>query len=131
MTDEVQLFTDSSAAKSSVSRTGLGRMKHLEIRDLWRQREVGLGRVLVNKVEGTRNPVDLMTKNLKRWEIEVRLRLMGIRNKWKEECQEEDEEMLTKEVNTLGFSLFRRGPEHYYHNICLIRGVNVNAPFSR
>ena len=32
MTDKVQLFTDSGAATSSVSRTGLGRMKHLEIR---------------------------------------------------------------------------------------------------
>ncbi len=39
-TERIQLFTDSSAAKSFVSRTGLGRMKHLEIRDLWLQGEV-------------------------------------------------------------------------------------------
>ena len=84
MADKVQLYTDSSAAKSFVSRTGLGRMKHLEIRDLWLQQEVGLGRVVVDKVDGTRNPADLMTKYLKRWEIEVRLRLMGIRIKWRQ-----------------------------------------------
>ena len=35
---ELQLHTDSSAAKSFVSRKGLGKMKHLEIRDLWLQR---------------------------------------------------------------------------------------------
>jgi hypothetical protein len=83
--EHVQLFTDSSAAKSFVSRKGLGKMKHLEIRDLWLQREVGLGEVIVNKVAGPRNPADLMTKFLKRWEIELRLKLMGIRVRWDEE----------------------------------------------
>ncbi len=83
--EHVQLFTDSSAAKSFVSRRGLGKMKHLEIRDLWLQREVGLGKVTVNKVAGPRNPADLMTKFLKRWEIELRLKLMGIRVRWDEE----------------------------------------------
>ncbi len=57
-------------------------MKHLEIRDLWLQREVGLGKVIVHKVDGPRNPADLMTKFLKRWEIELRLKLMGIRIGW-------------------------------------------------
>eukprot|EP00973_Karenia_brevis_P018351 2517538-Karenia_brevis.AAC.1 len=35
----VQLGTDSSAAKSFVCRRGLGKMRHLEIRDLWLQKE--------------------------------------------------------------------------------------------
>ena len=87
--DHIQLFTDSSAAKSFVSRKGLGKMKHLEIRDLWLQREVGLGKVVVNKVEGPKNPADLMTKYLKRWEIDLRLKLMGIRVKWSEPLQGE------------------------------------------
>ena len=103
--EKIQLFTDSSAAKSFVSRTGLGRMKHLEIRDLWLQREVGLGKVVVNKVEGPRNPADLMTKYLKRWEIELRLQLMGLRIEWNKDCQIEDGDMLAKEVNALGLSL--------------------------
>ena len=80
----VQLFTDSSAAKSFVSRRGLGKMRHLEIRDLWLQREVGLGKVTVNKVAGPKNPADLMTKFLKRWEIDLRLKLMGIRAQWED-----------------------------------------------
>ena len=105
--EKIQLFTDSSAAKSFVSRTGLGRMKHLEIRDLWLQREVGLGKVVVNKVEGPRNPADLMTKYLKRWEIDVRLQLMGLRIEWNQDCQIEDGDMLSKEVNALGLSLLK------------------------
>ena len=105
VTDRIQLFTDSSAAKSFVSTTGLGRMKHLEIRDLWLQREVGLGRVIVNKVEGPRNPADLLTKYFKKWEIELRLRLMGLRVHWDEECQADDGDMLSKEVNALGLSM--------------------------
>ena len=107
MLERVQLYTDSSAAKSFVSRRGLGRMKHLEIRDLWLQREVGLGRVIVNKVEGPRNPADLMTKYLKRWEIELRLKLTGIRVDWEEE-NPQDEDMLEKEVNLLGWAMLRR-----------------------
>ena len=81
---ELQLHTDSSAAKSFVSRKGLGKMKHLEIRDLWLQREVALGKVSVNKVDGTKNPADLMTKYLRKEEIEERLQLMGIRIQWDE-----------------------------------------------
>ena len=104
----IHLFTDSSAAKSFVSRQGLGKMKHLEIRDLWLQREVGLNRVIVCKVDGTRNPADLMTKYLKRWEIEVRLGLMGMRVIWDPEVREEDKEELAQEVLELGWSFLRR-----------------------
>ena len=80
-------------------------MKHLEIRDLWLQREVGLGKVFVNKVEGPGNPADLMTKYFKRWEIDLRFRLMGIKVTWSKECQADDEAMLTKEVNALGLAI--------------------------
>ena len=85
LSSKIQLFTDSSAAKSFVSRKGLGKMKHLEIRDLWLQREVGLGKVDVNKIEGTKNPADLLTKYLKSHEIDFRLKLMGIRVRWESE----------------------------------------------
>ena len=73
------LGTDSSAAKSFVSRRGLGRMRHIEVRDLWLQIEVAAGRVKVVKVKGDENPADLMTKFLKVEEIRERLERMGIR----------------------------------------------------
>ena len=39
------LGADSAAAKSFVSRRGLGRMRHIEVRDLWLQAEVAAGKV--------------------------------------------------------------------------------------
>ena len=74
----VFLGTDSSAAKSFVSRRGLGRMRHLDIRDLCLQKEVREGRVVVSKVLGTENPADLMTKILGSSEIDMRLEGMNI-----------------------------------------------------
>jgi len=53
-------------------------MRHLEIRDLWLQKEIREGRVKVHKVLGTENPADLMTKILTIKEIEDRLRNMSI-----------------------------------------------------
>ena len=44
--------TDSAAAKSFVSKRGLGRMRHLELRDLWLQREVGEEKVVIRKAAG-------------------------------------------------------------------------------
>ena len=43
----IKLGTDSSAAKSFVSRRGLGKMRHLEIRNLWLQKEVADGNVII------------------------------------------------------------------------------------
>ena len=40
LSNVVHVGTDSSAAKSFVNRQGLGKMRHLEIRDLWLQKEV-------------------------------------------------------------------------------------------
>eukprot|EP00973_Karenia_brevis_P087598 12147578-Karenia_brevis.AAC.1 len=58
----VKLGTDSSAAKSFVCRRGPGKMRHLEITDLWLQKEVSDGKLMVEKVPGEENPADLMTK---------------------------------------------------------------------
>jgi hypothetical protein len=70
--------TDSSAAKSFVSRRGLGKMRHLEIRDLWLQQQVREGLVEVSKVPGERNTADLMTKILPLADIRVRVADLGM-----------------------------------------------------
>ena len=53
-------------------------MRHLEIRDLWLQKEVAEGKVVVEKVVGSSNPADLMTKVLSLKEVEFRLELMNM-----------------------------------------------------
>ena len=75
---EIALGTDSSAAKSFVARRGLGRMRHIEVRDLRLQEEVRKGGVRVVKLAGEENPADLMTKYLHEKEISIRLEGMGM-----------------------------------------------------
>ena len=76
---QITLGTDSSAAKSFVGRRGLGKMRHIEIRDLWLQKEVREGRVRVEKIPGEKNPADLMTKYLGVDVIRQRLGEMNLR----------------------------------------------------
>ena len=72
----VRLGTDSQAAMSFVNRRGLGRMRHLDIRDMWLQSEVLAGKVIADKVSGARNPADLMTKVLSIQDVVDRLSMM-------------------------------------------------------
>ena len=79
LSNVLRLGTDSSAAKSFVSRRGLGRMRHLDIRDLWLQKEIRDGRLEVVKIPGTQNHADLMTKVLKSSEVVERLDGMSLK----------------------------------------------------
>ena len=79
LTNVIKLGTDSSAAKSFVCRRGLGKMRHLEIRDLWLQAEVEQGRLEVHKVKGDQNAADLMTKVLSLGEVADRLSWINLR----------------------------------------------------
>ena len=54
-------------------------MRHIEIRDLWLQKEVREGRVKVVKIPGESNPADLMTKFLGVETIKRRLQEMNLR----------------------------------------------------
>eukprot|EP00973_Karenia_brevis_P035406 4881257-Karenia_brevis.AAC.1 len=78
MSNVIRLGTDSSAAKRFVCRRGLGKMRDLEIRDLWLQKEVQDGKLEVSKVPGDSNPADLMTKILTVREIKSRLESINI-----------------------------------------------------
>ena len=73
-----RLGTDSAAAKTFVNRRGVGKMRHLQIRDLWLQEEVEKGMLEVVKAKGNKNPADLMTKILTKKEICERLGRMNI-----------------------------------------------------
>ena len=49
------LYTDSSAAKGISSRRGLGRVRHIELSELWLQDQVARGRIAVRKIRGEDN----------------------------------------------------------------------------
>ena len=62
--------TDSSAAMSFVYRMGLVKMRHIEARDLWLQKEVLKGVMEVIKIPSESGPSGLMTKFLNMGTIE-------------------------------------------------------------
>ena len=74
---ELKLFVDSSAAQAIASRKGLGKVRHLEVRHQWLQQAVKEQKVTLRKVEGKKNPSDLMTKGLAILDIEKMLGLMN------------------------------------------------------
>ena len=74
----ISLFTDSSAARSFVSRRGLDRMRHVATRELRLQEDVLSRRLVVNKVHGDVNPADLLTKDLSHETISKHLKALSI-----------------------------------------------------
>ena len=60
----VRVWTDSSAALGIASRSGLGKLRHLETHTLWVQEKVRTGAISLRKVWGEVNPADLFTKHL-------------------------------------------------------------------
>ena len=74
----VRAWTDSSAAIGIASRSGLGKLRHLETHTLWLQEKVRVGAISVRKVRGEVNPADIFTKHLpSREKVHQLLNLFG------------------------------------------------------
>ena len=59
----IVMHTDSSAAKGIGSRRGLGKVRHIELSQLWLQEKVVTGAVSIQKISGSNNISDSLTKN--------------------------------------------------------------------
>jgi hypothetical protein len=73
----LRVHTDSDACRGTCHRTGLGRLKHLQIEELWLQ-----GAIVDNKLELVRvrredNFADCLTKHVPPLELERQCRMMG------------------------------------------------------
>ena len=74
----VTVWTDSSAAIGIATRSGLGKLRHLETHTLWVQEKVRVGAIKVKKVRGEVNPADLFTKHLpSREKVHQLMKLFG------------------------------------------------------
>ena len=60
----LRVLTDSSACKGICQRTGLGKIRHIDVALLWLQYLVRKGRIRMGKIPGKDNPADLLTKYL-------------------------------------------------------------------
>ena len=69
----VKLMTDSSAAKAIAMRTGLGKVRHIEVNQLWLQEKIRNGEIHVVKVDGTKNLADALTKHVGMEELQYHI----------------------------------------------------------
>ena len=74
----IRLGTDSSAAKGIAARRGLGKVRHVEVCQVWLQQKVQEGKVKVWKVKGTENPADILTKHVSRDLLAKHMAPMGL-----------------------------------------------------
>jgi hypothetical protein len=73
-----EVHADSSAAIGICNRSGIGKVRHLAVAQLWVQDFVRSKACRLHKVLGTENPADLMTKPLPRAEIDAHLGRLGL-----------------------------------------------------
>ena len=73
----VRLHADSAAAIGICSRTGIGRVRHLAVGQLWIQERIQSRAVSLVKVPGPENPADLLTKHQTTKVLEEALRCMS------------------------------------------------------
>ena len=74
---KLELKTDASAAKGIAQRLGLGKVRHLEVSQLWLQQKVANGEIRVIKVPGGENRADALTKYVSREVLEEHIRGVG------------------------------------------------------
>ena len=81
VTATIAAHVDATAAMAIASRLGPGRLKHVDIRQLWVQQEVSAGHVILHKIDSKKNPADILTKHLKNGsEFEKLCKALGVRH---------------------------------------------------
>ena len=58
----MHVHSDATAAIGIARRRGLGKLRHLDVEDLWVQEQVRNKKVHLHKVVGSENPADIFTK---------------------------------------------------------------------
>ena len=72
------MHSDAAAAIGIARRRGLGKIRHLDVEDLWVQSKVRDKIVDLVKVAGVDNPADILTKYVERPLIQKMLATMGM-----------------------------------------------------
>ena len=78
VTVPLELRADSSAAIGICRRSGIGRVRHLAVSQLWIQGRLRDGAFRLLKVAGDANPADVLTKHVSRLLLDRHLRSMGL-----------------------------------------------------
>ena len=75
---KLRLHTDSSAAAGICRRSGIGRVRHLAVGQLWVQERLREGAFSLTRIAGTENPADLLTKHVNRELVDKHLATFNV-----------------------------------------------------
>ena len=67
--DTPRIWCDSSAAIQAGKKIGVGKMRHIAVGHLYIQELVKAKQVIIGKIDGTKNPADILTKHLATGEL--------------------------------------------------------------
>ena len=59
----IKILTDATTGKAIASKRGLGRVRHIDVSELWIQERVKSGDIEIQKIKNLFNPADLLTKH--------------------------------------------------------------------
>ena len=74
----VNIKTDASAAKGIASRKGLGKVRHIDVSQLWLQDKVSKGEIVIAKVSTHVNLADAMTKHVDSGKLNSHMSAVGL-----------------------------------------------------
>jgi len=78
LTGKVDLYADSSAAIGICQRSGIGRVRHLDVAQLWIQERIRAKEFGLHKWPGADNPADILTKHVCRAILDSHLETLCI-----------------------------------------------------
>jgi hypothetical protein len=82
VTLKIRLKEDSSAAKGIAERTGLGKLRHVEVNQLWVQEKVKNKVIELTKVKGVDNLADALTKYVGNEDLGKHMRGTHVKVEW-------------------------------------------------
>ena len=74
---DLELQSDSAAALGIARRSGLGKMRHVDVSLLWLQQHVDAGKLRLRKIGGEANEADMLTKAVEVWRVESYVDRLG------------------------------------------------------
>ena len=74
----IEIFSDATAAIGIARRKGLGKIRHLDVADLWIQDKIRTKALGLSKVLGTENMADVLTKYVNRKSMDAALKRMNM-----------------------------------------------------
>jgi hypothetical protein len=74
----VDIYSDSAAAKGMVRRTGLGKVRHIHVQELWVQQALRDGRFGLHHVPGVDNSADILTKYVDKSGLDIHCNALGL-----------------------------------------------------